>query len=68
MAFRFYITDIGAGKIVGTNSIARAKNCAACEDYFVVDSVSGEWLTSDDRTETVEELPSEHSAQSEDRP
>lgn len=45
--FRFYITDLFDGRIVGTDSADQAQMLANCEDYFVVDTETGEWLTPD---------------------
>jgi hypothetical protein len=44
MKFRFYITDICNGCIRGTNSVEDSETFAACEDYFVVDTETGEWV------------------------
>ena len=48
MKFRYYITDLHQGNVVGTNSEEMAKSLATSEDYFVVDSVEGRWLISDE--------------------
>jgi hypothetical protein len=45
MKFRFYVADLGQGMIVGTDSPEEANDLAQCEDYFVVDTETGEWLT-----------------------
>lgn len=45
MKFRYYITDLYEGKICGTDSSPTAHNYAICEDFFVVDTASGKWLT-----------------------
>ena len=45
MKFRFYVTDLFQGSVVGTDSEEQAKNLAGCEDYFVVDTEHGVWLT-----------------------
>lgn len=42
--FRYYITDLFKGEVVGTNSKDLAAECAACEDFYVVDSETAEWL------------------------
>lgn len=44
--FRYYITDLFNGCIVGTNNTQDALDMSACEDYFVVDTETGMWLTS----------------------
>ncbi len=43
--FRYYITDLHAGAIVGTNDKDVADSCALSEDHFVVDAQSGIWMT-----------------------
>ena len=43
--FRYYITDTCNGCIVGTNDGTIAQNFAGCEDYFVVDTLTGRWWT-----------------------
>lgn len=50
MKFRFYITDLFAGAVVGTDDKEEAENISASEDHFVVDSETGEWVTSSGRT------------------
>ncbi len=47
MKFRYYITDIGSGTVIGTNKTEHANDFALCEDYFVVDSEAGIWLQSE---------------------
>ena len=42
--FRYYITDLFEGQIVGTDSDEDAESYAQSEDFFVVDSTTGEWL------------------------
>lgn len=44
MKFRYYITDLMRGCIVGTNETKEAESVALCEDYFVVDTETGEQL------------------------
>ena len=46
MKFRYYITDLHQGLIVGTDEPETARDYAASEDYFVVDTLNGTWLTS----------------------
>lgn len=55
MKFRYYITDTFSGTIRGTNDSAVARELAECEDYFVVDADSGEWLVPDSAREEVKE-------------
>ena len=54
--FRYYITDLNEGHVVGTNSEELASNCALSEDYFVVDAEQGEWLQSDEFRSPVEDI------------
>lgn len=60
--FRFYVTDLHNGCIVGTNNAQDAHDLSACEDYFVVDTETGMWLTSDGSEEQVQELARSRSA------
>ena len=53
MKFRFYITDLFDGKIVGTDSEDAAREHANCPEFFVVDTDSGMWLTEDGGAEAV---------------
>lgn len=52
--FRYYITDIMDGRIVGTDSEEVAKDWAMTEDAFVVDTKTGEWLTTDEKQQVKE--------------
>lgn len=55
MRFRYYITNLHVGAIEGSNSLDVAENFANSEDYFVVDSETGQWLQSDGgRVEVVD--------------
>ena len=47
MPFRYYITDLNQGAIVGTNDSLVVENLSQSEDYFIVDSDTGEWVTPD---------------------
>lgn len=42
--FRYYITDLHMGSIIGTNEEKIAKDFASSEDYFVVDVQENLWL------------------------
>jgi hypothetical protein len=44
MKFRYYIQDPYLGAIVGTDSEEVARNFAATEEHFVVDTETGKWL------------------------
>lgn len=52
MKFRFYVTDPFDGSLKGTNSEETARHFAECDDFFVVDTETGMWLTSDGDFET----------------
>ena len=56
MKFRYYITDTFDGLIRGTNDLEKAKNYALCEEYFVVDTESGDWLCAEGKTLPIEEV------------
>lgn len=45
MKFRFYITDTFEGSIEGTNDEEKARALSGCEDFFVLDSEAGLWLS-----------------------
>lgn len=45
MKFRYYITDLHSGSIVGTNDTEIATKLSGSEDFFVVDTETGEWIT-----------------------
>ena len=51
MKYRYYITDLIEGVVVGTNSRPIADNFAESDDYFVVDAQNGLWLQSDEDVE-----------------
>lgn len=53
MKFRYYITDLFAGTVEGTNDSGLADNLSRSEDYFVVDSETGEWLGTDGTRRSV---------------
>lgn len=59
MKFRYYITDTLDGSIKGTSIKEVAKTYSESEDFFVVDSETGEWFTADEDTLDVEEILSE---------
>lgn len=56
MKFRYYITNMCAGCIQGTNSPEEAQNFANCEDFFVVDTETGEWLLSEGTRQAVKDI------------
>ena len=45
--FAYYITNLYAGKVEGTNDRAVAESFTQCEDFFVVDAELGQELTPD---------------------
>ena len=45
MKFRYYIIAPFDGNIQGTDDTVVATNFSLCEDWFVVDAETGEWLT-----------------------
>lgn len=47
MKFRYYITAVDSGTVLGTDSESDAESFSKSEAYFVVDSEKGLWLTSD---------------------
>ena len=53
MKFRYYITDMVVGQVVGTDFDDVAKEFAESEDCFVVDSDTGVWLLGGDKTEDI---------------
>lgn len=53
--FRYYITDIFNGKIIGTDDKTVAADFTATEDAFVVDTEEGVWMRTDECTADVEE-------------
>ena len=44
MKFRYYITDTNNGIVSGTDDPDLAHDFSLSDDYFVVDSDTGEWL------------------------
>jgi hypothetical protein len=51
MKYRYYITDLTEGVVIGTNSSATADHFAASDDYFVIDAQNGLLLQSDEDVE-----------------
>ncbi len=56
--FRFYITSLMNGAILGTDSETTARDYAVSEDYFVVDTETGLWLAVDGHDMEVLEISS----------
>lgn len=59
MKFRYYITNLHAGEIQGTNEAHVANTHAASSDYFVLDSENGLWITEFGEMLEVQEVESE---------
>lgn len=54
MKYKFYITDTFDGQVVGTNDEQKANEFSQTEDFFVVDSEKGLWLTPEGKIEVKE--------------
>jgi hypothetical protein len=54
--YKYYITDLFEGAIVGTDSDEEAENLATSEEHFVVDTSTGEWLLADGTRQSIEAL------------
>ena len=52
--FKYYITDIINGEVVGTDDRDLATNYAESEDFFVVDAEAGQWIQTDGEVVDVE--------------
>lgn len=48
MKFSYYITDLHAGAVRGTNDSRVADDFRHSEDHFVTDAEAGKWLTPDE--------------------
>ncbi len=44
MKFKYYINDLNAGDVKGTDDLTVAQQFADNEDCFVVDAEAGHWL------------------------
>ena len=53
MKYRYYVTDLFEGAIVGTDSTEDAELLAQSEEHFVIDSETGEWLTTKGREQVL---------------
>ena len=56
MKFRFYITDLNNGLVSGTNDRDLAHDVSLSEDFFVVDSESGEWINANGSYVSIQEF------------
>lgn len=54
MRFRYYITDLHAGAVLGTNDSGVADDFRHSEDHFVVDAEAGKWLTPDEEVDIAD--------------
>ncbi|MBK8191588.1 MAG: hypothetical protein IPK79_14215 [Vampirovibrionales bacterium] len=54
MKFRYYITDLTEGTVLGTNSRQVADHFSECDDYFVIDAQEGLLLQDDEELEINE--------------
>jgi hypothetical protein len=54
--FRFYITDLYDGCIKGTDDPETAAETAESEDFFVVDTETGELLLPGRESQSIEEM------------
>lgn len=54
MTLRYYITDLGEGKVTGTHSKDIAKEFAVSEDYIVIDALHGKWLLPDGSAKDIQ--------------
>ena len=57
MKFRYYITNLLEGNIEGTDDGKVAEELAECEEFFVVDTNTGEWLQSGGKCVPVAPTP-----------
>lgn len=57
MTFRYLITDLHEGCILGTNDKKVALELAESEDHFVADTKTGKWLQTNGESEIIKELP-----------
>ena len=53
--FTYYITNTFNGEIEGTNDDSKAEELSQCEEYFVVDSRTGERLCANGERVSIEE-------------
>lgn len=54
--FRYYITDVHQSNILGTDNRDVAADLAQSEDFFVVDTETGEWMQTDEALEPIKEV------------
>ena len=57
--FRFYVTTMYDGCIKGTDNVNAAESLAESEDFFIVDTETGEWLLPGGARDAVGEIPSD---------
>jgi hypothetical protein len=56
MKFRYYITDMLECTVCGTDSDEDAEFLSASDEHFIVDTSTGEWLTSNGARQKIEQL------------
>jgi hypothetical protein len=56
MKFRFYVTDLTNGSVSGTDDPDLAADVSLSEDFFVVDSESGMWLSANGDQVDIQEF------------
>jgi hypothetical protein len=52
--FRYIITDLYNGCVVGTDDAEVAKSLSNVDEYFVVDTETGSWITGEEPLEIEE--------------
>lgn len=57
--FKYLIADINEGEISGTNDESVAIDFSLSEDYFVLDTESGEWLQATGNRVPIEDINAE---------
>ena len=64
--FKYYITDVMNGEVVGTDDKDTAQEYAESDDYFVVDAESGRWLMSGGEDQDIEAASNDEVTEEED--
>ena len=58
MKFKYYVLDTMDGQVFCTNSDEEASAFSNSEDYFVVDTSTGEWLQINEKRVPIEGISS----------
>ena len=58
MSFRYYITDLFEGTVVGTNNKELAEQSSHCEEYYVIDTEVDAWIVAG-KYKSIEEWESD---------